>query len=46
MTDLQGILGHASIVTTQIYARMVDARTRASVEALSYRVCPPTNRLK
>ena len=38
VTDLQGILGHSSIVTTQIYARMVDARTRKSVEAMSYGV--------
>ena len=36
LMDMPDILGHASIVTTQIYARMVDARTRASVEALSY----------
>ena len=38
VTDLQALLGHASLSTTQIYARAVDARTRASVEALSYGV--------
>jgi site-specific recombinase XerD len=36
VTDLQALLGHASLSTTQIYARMVDERTKASVAALSY----------
>jgi len=36
ITDLQGLLGHASLATTQIYARMVDRRTRASVEAMRF----------
>ncbi len=36
ITDLQGLLGHASLATTQIYARMVDKRTRASVEAMRF----------
>ena len=36
ITDLQGILGHQSIETTQIYARMVDRRARASLEALEF----------
>ncbi len=36
ITDLQGLLGHASLATTQIYARMVDRRTRSSVEAMDY----------
>lgn len=38
VTDLQAILGHASLSTTQIYARMVDGRMKASVEAMSYGV--------
>ena len=36
VTDLQALLGHGSLSTTQIYAGMVDARTKASVAALSY----------
>ncbi len=36
VTDLQGVLGHADLSTTQIYARMVDSRTRASLVALDY----------
>jgi len=36
VTDLQGLLGHASLATTQVYAKMVDSRTRASVLALDY----------
>ena len=36
ITDLQGLLGHASLSTTQVYTRMVDTRTRASVEALDF----------
>jgi integrase/recombinase XerD len=35
VTDLQRLLGHANLGTTQIYAASVDARARASVEALS-----------
>jgi site-specific recombinase XerD len=34
--DLQGLLGHADLTTTQIYARMVDSRTRESLLALDY----------
>jgi len=36
VTDLQRILGHRNLTTTQIYAHMVDARARASVEALDF----------
>jgi len=36
ITDLQAILGHARLTTTQVYAKMVDARMNASIEALSY----------
>jgi integrase/recombinase XerD len=36
VTDLQGILGHTDLTTTQIYAHMVDSRTRASLVALDY----------
>ncbi len=36
ITDLQGLLGHRSVSTTQIYARMVDSRARASLEALDF----------
>jgi site-specific recombinase XerD len=36
ITDLQSLLGHASVSTTQIYAKMVDARARKSLEALSF----------
>jgi integrase len=36
ITDLQGILGHRSVETTQIYARMVDVRTRESMARLDY----------
>jgi integrase/recombinase XerD len=36
VTDLQAVLGHASLATTQIYAGMVDRRTRSSVEALDF----------
>ncbi len=36
ITDLQGLLGHASLATTQIYAKMIDKRTRASVEAMRF----------
>jgi len=38
VTDLQAVLGHSSLATTQIYAGMVDRRTRASVEALDFGV--------
>ncbi|MCU0728039.1 MAG: hypothetical protein MUE73_20000 [Planctomycetes bacterium] len=34
MTDLQAILGHVNLATTQVYARMVDERMRASIRAL------------
>ncbi len=34
--DLQGLLGHADLTTTQVYARMVDSRTRESLLALDY----------
>jgi len=36
VTDLSEVLGHASLQTTQIYARMVDRRTRESVEAMDF----------
>jgi len=36
ITDLQHVLGHASITTTQIYARAVHGRTRASLLALDF----------
>ena len=36
VTDLQRILGHRNLTTTQIYAHMVDTRARASVEALDF----------
>jgi hypothetical protein len=36
VTDLQSLLGHSSLATTQVYAKMVDSRTRASVQALDY----------
>ena len=36
VTDLQAVLGHASLTTTQIYAQALDARTKASVEALDF----------
>ncbi len=36
VTDLQAVLGHSSLATTQIYASMVDRRTRESVEALDF----------
>ena len=36
ITDLQALLGHASLTTTQIYAQALDARTRSSVEALDF----------
>jgi integrase/recombinase XerD len=36
VTDLQGLLGHASLSTTQVYASMVDQRARASLEALDF----------
>ena len=36
MTDLQAILGHSNLATTQVYARMVDERMRASIRALDY----------
>ena len=35
VTDLQGVLGHASLTTTQIYAQMADRRTRDSLCPLS-----------
>jgi integrase len=34
VTDLQAILGHVNLATTQVYARMVDERMRASIRAL------------
>ena len=36
VTDLQAILGHSNLATTQVYARMVDERMRASIRALDY----------
>jgi len=36
ITDLQGLLGHQSVSTTQIYAGMVDKRARSSLEALGF----------
>jgi integrase len=36
ITDLQGLLGHQSVSTTQIYAGMVDKRARTSLEALGF----------
>ena len=36
VTDLQAVMGHASLTTTQIYAQALDARTKASVEALDF----------
>ena len=36
VSDLQGLLGHTSLNTTQIYAGMVDKRARASLEALEF----------
>ncbi len=36
VTDLQAILGHSNLATTQVYARMVDERMQASVRALGY----------
>jgi len=36
ITDLQGLLGHASVTTTQIYAQMVNPRARKSLEALRF----------
>ena len=35
-TDVLAVLDHSSLATTQIYAGMVDRRTRASVEALDF----------
>ena len=42
VTDLQAVLGHASLTTTQIYAQALDARTKASVEALDFGSCSGT----
>ena len=36
ITDLQGLLGHSSVATTQLYSAMVDKRARASLEALGF----------
>jgi len=36
VTDPQGVLGHTDLSTTQIYAHMVDSRTRESLVALDY----------
>jgi len=36
VSDLKEILGHSNLKTTEIYAKAVDVRTRASVEALDY----------
>ncbi|MCK6478822.1 MAG: tyrosine-type recombinase/integrase [Planctomycetes bacterium] len=36
VTDLQGVLGNADFATTQIYAHIVDSRTRESLVALDY----------
>ena len=30
------VLGHLNLATTQVYARMVDERMRASIRALDY----------
>ncbi|MHC5050989.1 MAG: tyrosine-type recombinase/integrase, partial [Planctomycetota bacterium] len=35
-SDLQEILGHASMTTTDHYVRMVSARAAASMQALDY----------
>jgi integrase len=42
VTDLQGQLGHSDLTTTQIYARMVDARRKVSVFALRFKRSPST----
>lgn len=34
--DLMGLLGHRNLSTTMIYAHLVDARTKAGVEALAF----------
>ncbi|MGQ0614524.1 MAG: tyrosine-type recombinase/integrase, partial [Planctomycetaceae bacterium] len=34
--DLMGLLGHRQLSTTMIYAHLVDARTKAGVEALDF----------
>jgi site-specific recombinase XerD len=44
VTDLQRILGHRNLTTTQIYAHMVDARARASVEALDFGIADVQDR--
>jgi hypothetical protein len=36
ITDLQAVLGNSRITTTQVYARMVDERMKASMASLSY----------
>jgi integrase/recombinase XerD len=36
VTDLQAILGHSNLATTQVHTRMVDERMRASIRALDY----------
>ena len=36
VTDLQELLGHSSLNTTQIYSAMVNKRARASLEALEF----------
>ncbi len=36
VADLQAILGHSNLATTQVYALMVEKRMRASIRALDY----------
>jgi len=36
VTDLQVVLGHTSLTTRQVYAQIVDAPTKASVEAQDF----------
>jgi hypothetical protein len=36
VTDHRAILGRSNLATTQVYARMVDERMRASIRALDY----------
>ena len=41
ITDLAGVLGHASVTTTMIYAKMVDARTRDTLFRMDLGVGAP-----